>query len=76
MSFYTIYFEGLIRRGTKCSTGKRREVYHLPILTKLDDLLGERWYVRGINTAGDFCCVQPSTVKYLRHSKRKFDYQN
>ena len=78
MSFDIIYFEGLIRRGTKmCSTGQRKsEVYQLSSLTKLDDLLGERWYIRGINATGDFCYIQPGSVKYyLKHCKRKAEYQ-
>ena len=37
---------------------------------------GNRWYIRGINTAGDFCYVTPGTVKfYLKHCKGKIDYQ-
>ena len=28
-------------------------------LSKLDDLLGERWYIRGLNSAGDFCYIEP-----------------
>lgn len=73
MSFDTIYFEGLIRRSTnltsRCSKG---QVYTLPTLTKLDDILGHRWYIRGINSAGDFCFVTPGTVKfYLKPCKGK-----
>ena len=60
--FDTIHFEGLARRGVLCKTN-RGQVYALPTLTKLDDILGAQWYVRGINTAGDFCYVQPKTVK-------------
>ena len=75
MGFDTIHFEGLARRGVLCKTN-RGQVYTLPTLTKLDDILGAQWYVRGINTAGDFCYVQPKTVKYeLKFCKGKPDYQ-
>lgn len=78
MSFGIIYFKGLIRRGTKqhSARGYKREVYELSSLTMLDDLLGERWYVRGINKTGDFCYIQPGSVKYyLKQCKQKVEYQ-
>ena len=50
-------------------------MYTLPTLTKLD-ILGHRWYIRGINSAGDFCFVTPGTVKfYLKPCKGKIDFQ-
>ena len=78
MSFDIVYYEGLIRRGTKQLTTRqrKRDVYRLSTLTKLDDLLGERWYIRGINTNGDFCYIQPGSVKYyLKSCKKKLEYQ-
>lgn len=77
MSFDSVHFEGLMRRGVKRNEGKgKREVYGLASLTKLDDLLGERWYIRGLNSAGDFCYIEPGTVKYyLECCKGKLDYQ-
>ena len=51
-------------------------MYQLCNLTKLDDILGDRWYVRGHNVAGDFRYVKPRTVKYyLKHGRHKVDYQ-
>ena len=53
-----------------------KEVYQFSSLTKLDDLLGEQWYIRGINATGDFCYIQPWSVKYyLKHCIRKVKYQ-
>ena len=78
MSFDSVHFEGLIRRGIRRNVvGKgKREVYCLASLTKLDDLLGERWYIRGLNSTGDFCYIEPGTVKYyLKFCKGKPDYQ-
>ena len=74
VSFDTLRFEALIRRGA--SNGGKWEVYGLSSLSKLDDLLGERWYVRGINSAGDFCYIEPGTVKfYLKCQCQKLDFQ-
>ena len=76
MSFDTVYFDGLIRRGVLDKHSKKQGMYLLTALTKLDDILGERWYIRGLNTAGDFCYVQPETVRYqLQFHRGKLDYQ-
>jgi len=43
---------------------------------KLDDLLGEHWHVRGLSRAGDFCYVEPGTVRfYFKSPWQKPDYQ-
>ena len=74
MSFDTIRFDGLIRRGTLVK-GQSSE-YTVTTLTKLDDILGQRWYIRGINEAGDFCYMKPGTVRYrLRFVKGQADFQ-
>ena len=74
MTFDTIHFDDLIRRGTLVKG--QQTVYTLSPLTKLDDILGERWYIRGINAAGDFCYVKPGTVRYqLRFVKGRPDFQ-
>ena len=71
MPFDTIHFDGLMRRGVL-----KHGNYTLSTLTKLDDILGERWYIKGLNTAGDFCYVEPKTVRYqLRLCLGKPDYQ-
>ena len=78
MNFDVVYYEGLIRRATKqVGNGRRkREIYQLPSLTRLDDLLGERWYIRSVNINGDFCYIQPGSVKYyLKRCKKRIDYQ-
>ena len=76
MSFDRVHFDSLVMRGIRKESKGRKEVYSLVSLSKLDDLLGERWYIRGINEAGDFCYVEPGTVSfYLRQSKPKPDFQ-
>ena len=78
MNFDTIYFDGLVSRCTliKSSKESRAKYYTLSAFSKLNDLLGPRWYIRGINAAGDFCYVKPGSVKfYLRSCRGKSDYQ-
>ena len=76
MSFDSLHFEALIRRGARNGTKGKCEVYGLSSLSKLDDLLGERWYMRGLNSAGDFCYIEPGTVKfYLKCQRQKIDFQ-
>ena len=77
MSFDPIYFEGLARRGSALPSGSGRRQYHtVKVLTHLDDVLGRRWYVRGLNVVGDFSYVIPGSVKYhLKYCKPKTEYQ-
>ena len=76
MNFDKVYFKGHIRHGVKTNGRQNRDVYQLSSLSKLDDILGERWYVCGLNANGDFCYVQPKTVKYyFKTAKQKVDYQ-
>ena len=80
MSFDAIYFDGLIRQSELLATPphlhSKKQVYTLPTLSKLDDILGSRWYIRGINEAGDFCLVTPGTVKFhLRKKRSRDDFQ-
>ena len=78
MNFDCIYFEGLIQRGLVISRTKhlKQQVYTVTRLSKLNDILGQRWYIRGLNSSGDFCYVKPNTVEfYLKHMSGKTEYQ-
>ena len=75
LSFDPLQFDSLILRATK-KEKRTKEVYSLSCLTKLDDLLGDGWHIRGINSAGDFCHVEPDSVRfYLKFLKLKPDFQ-
>ena len=75
MNFDSVYFDCLVSRCTLIKSSKQK-CYTLAALSNLTDLLGPRWYIRGINEAGDFCYVQPETVKLqLRSCRGKCDYQ-
>ena len=76
MSFNPIYFESLVRRGSTLASSSQKQYHTVKVLTNLDDVLGRRWYVRGLNTVGDFCYVIPGSVKYhLKYCKPKQEYQ-
>ena len=77
MSFDRMSFDSLVIRGTVPKAGSsRRQVYTISHMTQFENLLGNRWYIRGLNAAGDFCFVTPGSVKfYLRETKGKIDYQ-
>lgn len=78
MNFDSIYFDGLVIRSVliKSSKQSKQKCYTISALSKFNDLLGPRWYIRGLNMAGDFCYVQPETVKFqLRSSRSKCEYQ-
>jgi len=73
-----IYFEGLKVRGVVVPRTKDsiRKIYMVPKLSSLNDILGQRWYIRGLNDRGDFCYVNPSTVEFhLQPIPGKVGYQ-
>ena len=78
MSFDQISFDALamrcslVSRNSKC----KRQVYKVLDFSKLNNLLGNRWNIRGLNSAGDFCYVMHDTMKlYMKQSQGKPDYQ-
>lgn len=78
MNFDCIYFEGLKQRGSLVPRTKysKRQVYTLSKLSSLNDILGQRWYIRGLNMSDEFCYIKPSTVEfYLLHTYSKVEYQ-
>ena len=78
MNFDCIYFEGLIQRGSVIPRTKhlKQQVYTVTRLSKFNDILGNRWYIRGLNQSGDFCYIKPNTVEfYLKHLSGKTEYQ-
>lgn len=78
MSFDSIYFEGLARRGSNVASSSKvkKQHYTVKVLSNLDDVLGRRWYIRGLNTVGDFCYAIPGSTKFhLKYCKTKTDYQ-
>ena len=55
---------------------KRKSTLAISKLSNLSDILGQRWFIRGLNLSGDFCYVKPGTVEfYLQHTDGKVEYQ-
>ena len=78
MSFDQVSFDALamrcspVSRNAKC----KRQVYKVQDFSKLNDLIGDRWHIRGLNSAGDFCYVMHDTMKlYMKQSQGRPDYQ-
>ena len=76
MTFDKLCYDGLLYRGVPVKKHGCKEIYTVISLSKLDDILGERWYIRGINVAGDFSFVKPGSVRYfLKCCQGQKDYQ-
>jgi len=76
MSFDKVVFDSLAIRGVLERCSPKRQIYGIPHLNSFVDLFGERWYIRGLNLAGDFCYVTPESVEFsLKQRKGKADYQ-
>ena len=55
-----------VSRNAKC----KRQVYKVQDFLKLNDFLGDRWHIRGLNSAGDFCYVMHDAMKlYMKQSQ-------
>ena len=73
IAFDTVYFDGLARRGS-ASKGTRQ--YTITKFSAFDDIFGSRWFIRGLNAAGDFCYIKPKTVKFrFKQKTHRIDYQ-
>jgi len=73
MQFDQVSFDSL---SLRCSLSAKHKFYRVPNLMKLNDLLGERWFVRGLNISGDFCYIVRDTIKLcMKRAIGKPDYQ-
>lgn len=61
------FMEGLALQGYINDTNKH---YRITQYTDLDELLGEGWHFRGLNSIGDYCFVVPNTVEYYLSRRR------
>jgi len=76
MPFDQVSFDALVMRCSIFNRSSKHQVYRVPDMLKLNDLLGEIWFIRGLNQAGDFCYVVHDTTKlYLKQVRGKPDYQ-
>ena len=74
--FDQVSFDALVMRCSIFNRSSKRKVYRVPNMLKLNDLLGERWFIRGLNQAGDFCYIIHNAIKlYLKQVRGRPDYQ-
>jgi len=63
MDSHKLQFDGGMRQvGTLKSNKKEIEKYTINRYSNLDAFLGYKWFIRGINSNGDFCHVMLKTV--------------
>ena len=65
-----VYAGGLENRGTYVSSRRGHSIYTIKEYKDLSPLLGDRWYMRGINDRLDFCYVNLGTVRYWLHERK------
>jgi len=76
MQFDQVSFDSLSLQCSLVKASAKRKIYRVPNLMKLNDLLGERWFIRGLNISGDFCYIVRDTIKlYMKKATGKPDYQ-
>lgn len=65
-----VYAEGLQKSGTFVGLKRGHHIYTIQQYKDLSPLLGNHWYMRGINNRLDFCYVNLSTVRYWLHERK------
>ena len=73
---YEIYNRDMKTLGQLKEMKGGDEVYSIVHYGDLDTVLGPKWFIRGLNDAGDFCYTILNTVRfYLRKKLPLIDYQ-
>ena len=73
MDFDKLLFDGGIRRvGTL--KNKQRVRYTIRNYSDLDEFLGSKWFIRGLNSNGDFCYAMLKTVCFYLSQFKKVVY--
>ena len=62
-------FDEIKGKGTLKKKHRGKEIYGITKYGDLDNLLGSKWFIRGLNENGDFCYAILNTVAfYLKGS--------
>jgi hypothetical protein len=73
---YEIYNRDMKSLGQLKEMKGGNEIYSIVHYGDLDAVLGPKWFIRGLNDAGDFCYTILNTVRfYLRKKLPLTDYQ-
>ena len=71
-----VYDEHMRRLGTHKKKYRGNDAYHINHYSDLDKLLESKWFIRGINSHGDFCYAILDTVEfYLRKKQVLIEYK-
>ncbi len=65
-----LFTGGLQSCGTVVSTTRGRTVYTITKYGDLVPLLGERWFMRGLNERLNFCYVNLETVRFYTYERK------
>ena len=69
MDFDKLQFDGGIRRVGTLKTKKGHDKFAIKNYSDLDEFLGRKWFIRGINSNGDFCYAMLETVRFYLSQK-------
>ena len=73
---YEIYNRDMKSLGQLKEMKGGNEIYSIVHYGDLDAVLGPKWFIRGLNDAGDFCYIILNTARfYLRKKLPLIDYQ-
>lgn len=64
-----LQFDGGIRQVGILKSRARVEKYTIKSYSDLDGFLGSKWFIRGLNSNGDFCYVILKTVRFYLSQK-------
>ena len=69
-------FDEIKGKGTLKKKHRGKEIYGITKYGDLDNLLGSKWFIRGLNENGDFCYAILNTVAfYLKGRINIVDYK-
>ena len=69
MDFDKLQFDGGIKQVGLLKTKKGQEKYTIKNYSDLDEFLGRKWFIRGLNSNGDFCYAILKTVCFSLSQK-------
>ena len=70
-----LFDQGLKTRGTLKRMFRGIAYYTISSYSDLNDLLGDKWFIRGLNAAGDFCYVSLASVSFcLKRRRALYEY--
>ena len=76
LSFDQTMFEEMKGKGTLKKKHRGKEIYGITKYGDLDNLLGSKWFIRGLNESGDFCYAILNTVAfYFKQRINIVDYK-